>query len=386
MRTTAPHGDSPRDDSQPSEQLVAYLDGELSAEESAQVERRLASDPALRQQLQELERSWAVLDALPAVTVAASFSQTTMELALAEGDQAPLERESATPDGLPLGRRWLAVMGRCSARRWGTVLVFAAAALCGAVCGRWLWPDPHQQLVANLPVIHYVNLYRQFEDPLFLRLLQQELGPPPWYDPAEAIRLEASARQFARLQDVAQRVAWLDQRQPAELTSLRAKFNQFQGLAVHERARLQHLQQQITTPRNAAVVPTMLQFQHWLRGLLPVEQDDLRRLPSAAARAERVVQLVRQQRRQRALALDERGPPTDQQLEEFFAAELPETEQERLLALPGEEMRVQLEQMYRGVPVRLPQPRPGWDGLPPPRRRGPPPPRRRRTWPESKRP
>ena len=49
------------DKSQQLEEIVAYLDGELSPQESAQVERRLASDETYRQKLQSMERAWAAL-------------------------------------------------------------------------------------------------------------------------------------------------------------------------------------------------------------------------------------------------------------------------------------------------------------------------------------
>ena len=52
------------------EEIVAYLDGELSAEESARVEQRLASDESYRQQLQSIERAWLALDQLAAPALA----------------------------------------------------------------------------------------------------------------------------------------------------------------------------------------------------------------------------------------------------------------------------------------------------------------------------
>ena len=60
------------------EEIVAYLDGELSSEESARVERRLASDEAYRQQLQGIDRAWHALDDLPMATVDDRFSRTTL--------------------------------------------------------------------------------------------------------------------------------------------------------------------------------------------------------------------------------------------------------------------------------------------------------------------
>ncbi len=62
------------------EQLVAYLDGELDAETSKQVERRLAENVEYRRELQQLQRAWDMLDELPRAEVSESFTQTTVEM------------------------------------------------------------------------------------------------------------------------------------------------------------------------------------------------------------------------------------------------------------------------------------------------------------------
>ena len=51
------------------DEIVAYLDGELAPQDSRRVESRLATDEEFRQELNELDRAWDALDALPAATV-----------------------------------------------------------------------------------------------------------------------------------------------------------------------------------------------------------------------------------------------------------------------------------------------------------------------------
>ena len=48
------------------EQLVAYLDGELDAESSRRMDELLATDADVRRRLQEMERTWDLLDDLDA--------------------------------------------------------------------------------------------------------------------------------------------------------------------------------------------------------------------------------------------------------------------------------------------------------------------------------
>lgn len=65
------------------EQLVAYLDGELSDEDAASIEQRLRKDRRLRQLADELDHTWGMLDALETVAADEQFSQRTMETIVA---------------------------------------------------------------------------------------------------------------------------------------------------------------------------------------------------------------------------------------------------------------------------------------------------------------
>lgn len=68
-------------------ELVAYLDGELAQTEQAQVETRLANDPAYRQELAELQKTWDMLDVLPSVRATQSFTQSTVELVVVNAEK-----------------------------------------------------------------------------------------------------------------------------------------------------------------------------------------------------------------------------------------------------------------------------------------------------------
>ena len=62
------------------EELTAYLDGELDQESVQLVENRLSEDPAYRAEMQTLQKTWDLLDALPQTEPGTSFTKTTMEL------------------------------------------------------------------------------------------------------------------------------------------------------------------------------------------------------------------------------------------------------------------------------------------------------------------
>lgn len=61
------------------EQLTAYLDGELSSDESKELEQKLTHDESLRMRLAELRKSFELLDELPETPYDQRFTQSTIE-------------------------------------------------------------------------------------------------------------------------------------------------------------------------------------------------------------------------------------------------------------------------------------------------------------------
>lgn len=141
------------------EDLVAYLDGELSAEEAARIERLINEDPAVRSELQRLAETWDWLDALDRPTVDEDFTRTTIEMvarsAVGEKEQAVTARR----------------------RKMGLLVV---GILMGAVLSGWagfwlafsIWTNPNQWLLEHYAVIQNHELYRHVESVAFLRMLK----------------------------------------------------------------------------------------------------------------------------------------------------------------------------------------------------------------------
>ena len=246
------------------EEIVAYLDGELSAEESARVEQRLASDEEYRQQLQSIERAWLALDQLPQEYVDDRFSRTTMEMAVKAAATEVQERTMALP---VVQRR----------RRFSSVLAACAAAALGFLVFRLAWQGPDRALLADLPVVDNVDVYTQFDSPEFIRSLQQnlgddlhELGCKPCQAPQRVERLKV-------VSGVAGRDEWLSQLDDEERTNLRAKFNRFRQLPANEQQRLRKLHGEIAAEPDADKLQTaMLVYADWLGGLPPARQFELR--------------------------------------------------------------------------------------------------------------
>jgi len=139
------------------EELTAYLDGELDAAASQNVEERLKRDPAYRAELARLEQAWDMLEHLERATVGDAFTKTTMEMAAL----AAAGESSRSP--LAGTKSWFAAAA-------GLLL---AATLLGYAGGKWAWPDPNQQLLRDLPVLENIDLYDQGDSIEFLRKLER---------------------------------------------------------------------------------------------------------------------------------------------------------------------------------------------------------------------
>jgi hypothetical protein len=274
------------------EEIVAYLDGELSAEESARVEQRLSSDESYRRQLQEVERAWKALDELPQLSVDDKFSRTTMALTLQTAKAELEERTTA----LPIQRR----RGRLAA--W---LMTAAAAGLGFLVVRLALQHPDRMLLADLPVVDNVDAYAQVDGPEYLRRLQTEFGPSFAALGAKANEPPAG---LVRLQTVLpedRREDWLGGLDAVERTNLRAKFNRFRELSPEEQQRFRSLHQEVVqAPDSHELQHALFAYHEWLRGLPPARQFELREAP-VEERVRRVRQWASAMRDDELFALNE---------------------------------------------------------------------------------
>ena len=140
------------------ERLVAYLDGELDAEESRRVEELLVSDPRVRSALQRLDRTWELLDELDAPAVREGLTRTTLEMvAVAAAKDAEAARAEA-----PRRRRRTWLLAAAS---------LTAAVLAGFLAVLALRPDANRQLLRDLPLLENLDQYREIDSLEFLRLL-----------------------------------------------------------------------------------------------------------------------------------------------------------------------------------------------------------------------
>jgi hypothetical protein len=141
------------------EQLVAYLDGELDAEEARRIEELLATDANVRRRLQELERTWNLLDDLDMAPASGQFVQTTLEMVAVAASQDVEQSLAEAPRRRR--RRFFIVLGS-----------FLAAGVVGFLAVAAFWPDPDRQLVEQLPVLENLEQYHPVGDIKYLHMLR----------------------------------------------------------------------------------------------------------------------------------------------------------------------------------------------------------------------
>lgn len=140
------------------EDLVAYLDGELTGTEMQRIEERLSADEEYRRQLQRLQRAWDLLDDLPRQEASESFSQSTVSMV-----------------ALQTSGEFTATKSRAGLWQWlgaAAAIVLAGAAGYGAT--HLVYDSPNRELLADLPVIERLDVYQSAESLEFIRLLAKE--------------------------------------------------------------------------------------------------------------------------------------------------------------------------------------------------------------------
>jgi len=117
------------------ELFSAYLDGELTSEEQAQVERLLAASPAARQLIDELRALSSSLQALPSHRIGEDISAQVLRRAerrmLSEPARAARSPEAVLPR-VPRGKLWRTLLRRVARPRtlaWSGVAVAVAVLL-----------------------------------------------------------------------------------------------------------------------------------------------------------------------------------------------------------------------------------------------------------------
>jgi hypothetical protein len=149
------------------EDLVAYLDGELTGEPARALEAKLSLNPEARAEAEALRRTWDLLDYLPRPEPSASFMEKTLSRAL------PVWSGPGKKSSEDTGRPW-----RIAGFGVGWAAALALAAWGGYAGSNRLGRKPpaprgpgESELVRDLRLIENKRYYDLVEDLDFLRAL-----------------------------------------------------------------------------------------------------------------------------------------------------------------------------------------------------------------------
>ncbi len=245
------------------EQLVAYLDGELDHEASRRIEELLATNAEVRRRLQEMERTWDLLDDLDTAPAGGRFTESTLEM-VAVAARKDVEQSLAEAPRRRQ-RRALAVGGS-----------LLAAVVAGFLAVVLLLPDPNRQLLQDLPVLENLDQYRQIDDIEFLQMLRNEGLFSKENDKSP------SGDEAPPDESLAQRRQRVENMNPSEQEQLARLQDRFIALDRDQRKRLQRLDEAIQGAADARQLrQVMRRYCEWLTTLPSYTRAELAELAPA---------------------------------------------------------------------------------------------------------
>lgn len=271
-------------------ELVAYLDGELPADDRAQVEERLSSDKEYRGELAELQRTWDLLDALPPVVATESFTQSTIEMvALRASDTSSPKRASQF--------RWM---------RFSAIVLLTCAPVAAFCYGYWdkqndLNSD-NRQTLNDIPIYENLELYRSVNAELdvegaikFLELLADTETVFFDFDELETDGAISEADSAVRMVGSVELKGTIANEKMQDLLYKQRQFEDLEsgGGGPFQVENLRKFHQQITDhPKSAALFTSLRKFREWLRNKGYRGQDVIDTIMDLAP-AERVSEIKR---------------------------------------------------------------------------------------------
>jgi hypothetical protein len=225
---------NPQSEPPNSDELVAYLDGELPPEDCRAVEERLAADAEYRQQLRDLDQAWEALSALPPATVDDSFARTTIELACVAAEEDLSQQKSlAEVEGRGRKRWWIA----------GSV----AAVVMGFLMVRALAVHRNNAVLTDLPLIQQSHVLSLVGDVEFLRQLASDVPQDEFVADPAAFNRNLADFSKANSESLAERRDWVNSLSPDQKANLadRARAFEAERQSRSEKDRLRELAEEV---------------------------------------------------------------------------------------------------------------------------------------------
>ena len=153
------------------EQLSAYIDGELSPDETVVLEQRLAADEKLRKRLAGLKNNWGLLESLPRENVSSRFTASTVEMVAIRATANNSLDTSTAIDWASRNPRWLFILAAALLAGFFGYVVTRVITNTSPVNG--LIENRNALLIKHLNFLEHFPEYQLTDDINFLTKLYQ---------------------------------------------------------------------------------------------------------------------------------------------------------------------------------------------------------------------
>ena len=157
---------------QEKEELVAYLDGELPDEAASRVEKSLVDDPAVRRDVEQLTKTFDLLDLLPASQASDGFAAKTLTAIRTQSSEPKAEStdNDAPVEKAPSNYSQHAIIWSIRAAAFFGLLFAATVGFNGTFKQS---SEPIDELLTELPIIQRLDEYQEIGDVEFLKSLSE---------------------------------------------------------------------------------------------------------------------------------------------------------------------------------------------------------------------
>lgn len=154
------------------EELVAYLDGELPDEAASRVEKSLVDDPAVRRDVEQLTKTFDLLDLLPASQASDGFAAKTLTVIRTQSNvpKAESTENDAPAENTPSNYSQQAIIWGVRAAAFFGLLFVATVGFNGVFKQN---SEPIDELLTDLPIIQRLDEYQEIGDVEFLKSLSE---------------------------------------------------------------------------------------------------------------------------------------------------------------------------------------------------------------------
>lgn len=141
--------------------FVAYLDGELSEEETRGIEQLLASNEVARHDMESLATAWEMLDDLPRPNAPKDFAEKTIATLKMEEQVTPLHEQA-----------WFQQATKYGSLLAGVLLVIACGTA-GFLVARSVPPSRDDVMIQEYELLEHFDAYQEIGSTDFLIRLQK---------------------------------------------------------------------------------------------------------------------------------------------------------------------------------------------------------------------